>query len=614
MRKPSIKARLVFSLLCLCPALFCVVTTSFAQPGSDRVVAKAGDVFISEREFLERFELLPAQGRKNRVESAKMELLYSMIAEKLLAREATRRSIDVDSSFGSSFEEVRKLLARDELYRQEIAAKISISNAEIAQGMERARKRLRISYLFFPTEDEADFNRKQIVSERDFQRIRIDSSMDAMRDTVTLEWGTAEPAIERAAFSLAQGEVSSVVAASRGWYILCLTGIEENPTYTAMTVPMLRSRVQGILRLRKENERLNEFMPEFLRGKSGYTVGRTFVPFTEALRSVLAAPSGPDSILSLAPDQAAELRQTCSAILGDTLVAAGNVRWTVREAIDRLISRSLGMSRSELPSLRQRVNAIFREWVEHELLAQEALRRGLDRAPSVSGTLETWREFYLADAMRERLGKEVSVSEAEAWNYAHSKDQTVRIPTVQIRELRTANLEDMTEAIIALEQGTPFADVVARWSIDPDARKSGGVTAPFPITRRLPVGDLAWRMETGERYGPVPVRDGQLLFELVKKDSVAPSADTSFVSRKELARQELLEMKRKRIVTLFLAQAGKEQGFTVFEDRVHQLEVTEAPMMTYRILGFGGRMFAVPFVDQQLDWLELEPPEKKILP
>ena len=37
-------------------------------------------------------------------------------------------------------------------------------------------------------------------------------------------------------------------------------------------------------------------------------------------------------------------------------------------------------------------------------------------------------------------------------------------------------------------------------------------------------------------------------------------------------------------------------------------------MMTYRLLGFGGRMFEVPFVEKLIDWLNVEPPGNKILP
>ena len=44
------------------------------------------------------------------------------------------------------------------------------------------------------------------------------------------------------------------------------------------------------------------------------------------------------------------------------------------------------------------------------------------------------------------------------------------------------------------------------------------------------------------------------------------------------------------------------------------VRVTPLPMLAYRLLGFGGRMFDVPFVQPQTDWLNEEPPKEVILP
>ncbi|MBF8248746.1 MAG: hypothetical protein HW374_1546, partial [Bacteroidetes bacterium] len=38
------------------------------------------------------------------------------------------------------------------------------------------------------------------------------------------------------------------------------------------------------------------------------------------------------------------------------------------------------------------------------------------------------------------------------------------------------------------------------------------------------------------------------------------------------------------------------------------------PMVTFRILGFGGRMFEVPLLEKQLEWLDTEPPRTKVVP
>ena len=73
-------------------------------------------------------------------------------------------------------------------------------------------------------------------------------------------------------------------------------------------------------------------------------------------------------------------------------------------------------------------------------------------------------------------------------------------------------------------------------------------------------------------------------------------------------------MKKRRAVTLFTAQAAAEKGFEIYAERLKMLKVTPLPLLAYRLLGFGGRMFAAPFVSPRLEWLDVEAPKGKILP
>lgn len=193
------------------------VSQSVKSP--QNVLARAGDLFVTEKEFVERFELLPAlqRNRKSRLEESKLELLYSIIAEKLLAQEAQQRKLDQDPAFVASFGEVRKLLARDQLYREEVSSKVNVSEAEVRKGISEAVREVLLSYLFFDNREDAIFVRKQIKTEHDFDHIRIDSSLHAVRDTATVIWSDAEPAIERIAYKMKRGEISPEIRASAGY-------------------------------------------------------------------------------------------------------------------------------------------------------------------------------------------------------------------------------------------------------------------------------------------------------------------------------------------------------------------------------------------------------------
>jgi parvulin-like peptidyl-prolyl isomerase len=208
----------------------------------------------------------------------------------------------------------------------------------------------------------------------------------------------------------------------------------------------------------------------------------------------------------------------------------------------------------------------------------------------------------------------VGVTEREVFEYVKSTDTSFAVPEVRLRVLRMGSLDAMSEALRDLEAGTPFQKVVERWAPDPAERKRLGVTEYFPVTERAPLGEIAWQMDVGQVYGPVRDSSGVVMLELLGKKNVRIERDTSYAARLAGAKHELVRMKQRRAKNLFLAQVAVRQGYAMFQDRLTKLEVTTLPMLAFRLLGFGGRMFAAPFVEKNLEWLDIEPPEGIIVP
>jgi len=575
-------------------------------PPTGPVIARAGDMFVSEQEFLERYEMLPGFGRHRRsqAEAAKLELLYSIIAEKLLAQDAAAGGLERDTVVRLGTLETRKLLARDELYKKEVIQKVLITDREIDRAIAMALLRLSIRYIFFTKEEDARFIRAQMRGPSDMQRLRIDTSFHALRDTATLLWGDADVRIEEAAYHLKKGEVSPVVAAGDGFYILTVAGVGRNAYYAAMAPDVLRARVTTTIRRRKEHARLDEFLEEALHGKTGYAVPRVLGSLASALEKVYSEP-GADSIVYLTPARETLLEDISASILRDTIAVAGNRVWSAGEFIVRLTGEGFGVVRTSLRSIPARLNTELMALVRRELMAQEALERGLDTLSDVRRQVGMWTDSFLASREREAIRKSVGVTDADVWSYLKSEDSSVAVPLVQVRDLLTHTFEQMEGAMDDLARGMSFADAVKKWSVDASARERGGLSPFFPVTSRSPVGSIASRMKTGERYGPVSVPDGVLYFELEGTKPTPRGADTSFATKFTRAREEAREKKARRAVTLRLAMLAKEKGVDVYADRVKMVAVSRVPMMTFRILGFGGRMLAVPFVVPELDWLEL---------
>jgi len=578
------------------------------------VVAKAGDTFISEKEFLERFEMLPGlqRRREGRMEETKLELLYSLIAEKLMAQEARQRTLHLDSIFRLSFEEVRKMLARDQLYREEVSGKVWVGSKELEQAVAQSVKEILISFIYCDRQADAVFLRKQIKTLHDFDTIQIDTSFHAVRDTATVIWSDANPAIERAAYSLKKGEVSSVIRAGIGYYILKVVRVQKSDFYTSLQPSVLRERVQEKIRERKEEARLSDFVASVLKNKVGYSRPVPLKALASALRKVFEA-GQVEGKVALTENSAADVRRECRPMLGDTLSVAGDVVWTVGDIVDRLYTTGFSVDSTTVRSIHHFLNRQLLVWVQQEILAQEAVARGLDKYPAVRQQLDMWYDNFLAQSMRFYLKNQVRVTDAEVVTFMQSQDTAFTIPRVQIRELKTTTLDEMDQALNELQSGKRMEEVIARWCSDPQLRERKGISDPFPISERYPVGELAWQMLEGQRYGPIKDASGFLYFELLSKERRSEQTDTGYVGKKEKATKELLRQKEKRLVNVFLAQVGEARSFMVYPDRLTRIKVSPIPMMTFRIVGFGGRMFAVPFVDRQIDWLNIEPPPGKIV-
>lgn len=598
-----------------------LVATSFAQPERPEernIVARAGDVFITESEFVQRFEMLPALYRqKNRqLDIEKLNLVSSIIAEKLLAQEALSRNLDEDPGYQRAFLEIRKMLARDQLYREEISSKVVLDNEDIKKAVKDAQRQVFLEFLFFEKEDDAVFIRSQMKSAGDFESLEFDSSLSALRDTATIIWGDADYGVEQAAYQLRPQEISQIVKAGSGYYILKCKAITPSSFFSSLQPAMLRDRVVTKIRQRKERELMDKFLSHAFHGKVGYAKPLPLKQLAQSLVTVFGqdAQSHPDDVVAMDSVKANHLRVILQNTLNDTLAVVGDTYWSVDDVIERLKSKQFTVHANGVAKLPAKLNGELGFMVQQDLLGQEALSRGLDQRPEVKPTVELWKNAMLADRMKMLAKRLVSISDEEVWKYMQYRDPAAAPPEVQIRDLRTNSLDEMQSALAQLQEGVPFEQVIAQWSNDINVGEQKGLTSFFPITERSPVGSIAAQMEIGQRYGPIRADDGIHFFEFVAKRPSPLQTDTAFAALKENASKELLAMKQRKTLTLFLAQVARKRGFEIYQDRLLQLEVTPIPMMTFRYLGFGGRMFETPFVEPQLEWLDVDPPKEAILP
>jgi hypothetical protein len=573
-------------------------------PLNAQVLARVGDMFITEQEFLQRLEMLPsAMRRQGRPEETKTALLYSLIAEKLLAGEGRARHLDEDSLFIRRMDDVKRMLARDQLYREEVQQAVRVTREELRTGMLQARRELFLEYAVFQNRSDADFIHGQLKRGRKLSRLQIDTTFVCYRDTVTMTWGEAEAAIEAAAFRLKVGEHSSVVPASQGYYILELQREGLNRFFINLTMNVLQERVENTVRLRKEQARLDTAVLRLLAGKIGYAIPRTFRPVAEAVTAVLRPHSGLTRIV-LTDSMALLLQNRCASIAGDTLLVFGDRAWNASRTIAWLANKEFDMSQGGATVIAAQLNEKFKVLVQQEVLADEALRRRLDQKPDVRVQIRIWEDQTVADLCERDVRRSATVGDADVVNRLRSELTPASVPRVQVRLLTASSMDSARQAWDVLERGTSFEKAVSEYSASSDERRTGGLQEPMSILENYPIGWVAWRLEPGKRFGPIPLKKGACIVELAQKELPPGFDEEAFRTKGGAFLQELHKSQQARAADALTAKLARDKGYTIYEDRLKALQVTNIPMMTYRILGFGGKMFAAPFVTPRLQWLE----------
>lgn len=588
-------------------ACFFPLQTSLAGAG-EKPIARGGTIQITEEEFVRRYEMTPGFGHERRADAevSKLDLAYSLIAEKLLAREAVRRGLDRDTTVREAVTTITRLLARDELYRKEIAGKVKVTPDEIRQGMDRARHPLLLSYVRMNDSRKAAAFRQRLARGADLRSVRLDPSLSAVRDTVTLIWGEGHPAMEEAAYRLAPGEISPVIQVEARSYLVSVLEVRTTRVDDLPGGTPLRQTVTRRLRERHESALLADFLGRTLRGKSGYALPRTMKLFCDAL-AASCDDGGTDTLVALTPSRASRLARGCAAILGDSLLVAGKIFWPVREIIERFMQMGFSVPRHDLRRLPVYVNRDLRKIVEQEYLEAEALHRRVDTIASVRREITIWAQSFLAERLRGSIRGSATVTGGEVREFIAARDTLAVVPLVQIRELRTRTLAEMQGALDELKRGLRFQEVVTRWSSDTAAHALGGLTSFFPITERSPVGAMASAMKIGERAGPLSVPGGLLYFEVAGKRDGSARSDSSFGERLAWGREELQAKKAGKAMTSLLARLAKEEGYFLDRNRLQLLKVNTVPMIVFKLLGFGGRIPAVPGVTPEVEWLGARP-------
>lgn len=212
---------------------------------------------------------------------------------------------------------------------------------------------------------------------------------------------------------------------------------------------------------------------------------------------------------------------------------------------------------SEFSRLQQ--ERYVQQWLEAELLYQQAMKEKIDRRPDVRRDLEKLRKDYIVSAfLREQVDEQVQVSDAEQQEYYQKNQDEFEVvqDLYQLHMILVETLAQAKEVRDRLVAGEDFSLVAKEKSIDHN-REQGGAWGLVPLQQLAPaLASVVAKMKVQEISQPVKSSLGYHIIhlgEMFKKGQVR-----SYDQVREAILPRLRAQKREQVYQKLIARLSEQ--------------------------------------------------------
>ena len=586
---------------------------------NDSLLVKIGSSGISVDEFQQRFSLLPqvSDGIKKDLEQKKDNLLYSLIAEKLWAEEAENLNLDTTYIMKYTFKALEKMYVRDALYNIEVTDKVKVTEADKIDALDKIYTALDLDVIQLDDSIKAEKVFSLILN-----GVPQDSSIVSdisNHSVVQVHFGELKEPVEDLIYSLSEGDISRPIESSSGWLIFRV--IKKDPIFYDKPQQAL-SEAEEIIKQRKVEKYSSEFFKKFFSDQKVEVDEKLFWilsnKITEIFKEKKISNSIPDSE-SVYLDGNDLLRMKSNFVydwLSMPFIKFSENPITFRQFLHEFTFEGFNSTSVEEKAISTKLNFRVKTFIEHELLAREGYRRGLQNLADVKSSIEMWKDNYLAQILKNKLLDSVNVSDEEVREefLNRNKNSNISVPEVNVLEILSDSLELMESILNDLEGGDDFRKLASLYTKRTWTKNNGGEFGYFPVTMYGEIGRIAATMKIGEIYGPIKLLEGYSLFKLIDRRESSMNTSLSFEESKEELRKNLTFKKLSEFFIDYTVRLANKYGVNINQQLFNSVKVADLNMLVYRYFGFGGRITAAPMVLPFIEWFLPWKESKKVVP
>lgn len=597
--------RTVLSLTIL---ILLISTYLQAQEGSE-ILVNISDREISKKEFQSRYELTQQLHRENRriKEALKLELLYSLVAEKLLSMYAEEINIDTSEVVKKSLKTFEEMFVRDALYKKVIRERAKDKADSLLTFYLNNANNVQMIFIHSSMQDDINNIYGLLKLGVPFDSLYIELKTQR-NDTLTVSVGELDEEIEKKIFHLPDGAFTIPIELEDGWYIFKILNRYNPVLVKSQGWESDFKRMQRLAGERAEYEFYEDYISKFFKNKMVkinasllkslsqqfyLSLEKRVMPNQSVQNLFLMISDLPFIEYNLGPDTLSlsfiELEEQ-SIPLRDFLHFFRFENFKVDSLDSKLVFNTLSNK--------------TRKYIEYKMLSDEGYKLGLHNTDEVKKQLQMWKDNFYMQLITSEFIDSARVNDDEILAfYNERKGGNFINKKANILQLITDSLEVIELILNDLEAGKDFRELVSIYSSHPFVSNLSGESGFFSVVSNAEIGSIVAAMNIGEIFGPVKLGYGYSIFKLldIKEDSAFLVQDFEQI-RTDLGR-ELGYLKKQNSFNKFIANLATKYDVKINFDLLKSVIVTSHQSIIYNYLGFGGKVLAVPLLNVNMEWV-----------
>ncbi len=595
----------IYLLVLLC-AYFISAMIVLAQDGKD-VVAKAGNISVTREEFKKRFEFTPHPGTVGDIDStlAKKEFLQTLIAEKLLAGEAVKEGLDSTPEYLKAYNYIRDFYLRDALYTIEVKNKTALPDSELAKGREKIRRTITVKYIFSHDEKEITDIYRALMTGASFDSILAARPENAeQKNAVEITFGKMNEMVEDSLYKLKPGEITAPLELQEGWYICRVYSVNVKNDLQEIDL----QKVERVVRDRMYDRTYEAFYKKFFKGVVVNADTKIFNDLALALFSYikendkfLVAKKG---IYSLFEKEVNIIRNSFDKNERNSVfIKFHQEPVTLDGFFDFMSNEGFEFASKDSIHVRSRLNTFISTYIQNEILAREALRRGYEKLPDVENDLKIWREYFLSNMIMKNVYKKETVTDDEALQFYNKNNKLIPKPAeFKISEIVVDSLDTVKKIFSELDKGKDFKELAREYIAGDSLKNNAGEYDSNQLDDKSGIWEIASRMKVGEVYGPIKVAGGFAVIKMLEKQEPKQLQAETFDEAKNDIKNILETRKMTDKLIDRTAQLAMDNKLEINDKVLNSIKVNMINMIAFRRFGFGGQQVAVPYTPNFSSW------------